>query len=213
MIHLRPHPTEVDNKIIIALKYNIAKLTNAYTYAFNKKDYADFDTFNITGQPSVDHSNVGDKLRTSKKPVVFFMCYDVGPNKILGEFIRHIVCCIAYPSKKETRILFFDMRNLADISKHHKKFLEKEIEKVCGCAPVKLINLGNSTYLQRFKGENEMGWCIAWSLFFLNATVTQKFDISRETELKNFYKLIDSQLKKTNSNALIEEWFLAAIEV
>jgi len=220
MKHLRPHPTQVSTKVNNRLKKKISEQSDKYRYAFNKKDYADFEVFNITGGASVDHSNLKTALSRHDKPVVFFMTYDVGPSKVLKTFIRHIVCCVAFPSSKETRILFFDMRDLADISPHHKKFIEKEIERLCDCAPVRLVNLGKNTYLQRFKGDTEMGWCIGWALFFLNTAIARPLvddqylaDLTphkQESELKKLYKVIDDQLKSEKSNHLIEKWYLNA---
>jgi hypothetical protein len=181
---------------------------NAFTYAFNNRSYVDFDIYNILGNPSVDRSNVCKMLKTSKKPVVFFLCYDVGDNKYVNLFIRHIVCCVAFPSDQEVRILFFDMRNLCDISKKHQEHIEKEIEKKCGIR-VLLENAscfgGKCLYLQKFKGDYEIGWCIAWALFFLSKLDAERI---KKDDIQSLYKHVYSILSNAKSNRPIEEWYI-----
>jgi hypothetical protein len=205
--HLRPHPAKVKVGTNLKIKNKFAN-NDAFTYAFNKKSYVDFDIYNILGNPSVDRSNVCELMNTSSKPVVFFLCYDVGDNKYVNLFIRHIVCCVAFPTKDEVRILFFDMRNLCDISKKHQEHIEKEIEKKCK-KKVILENAscfsGECIYLQKFKGDYEVGWCVAWALFFLS-----KLDPSlmAKDHIEKLYKHVYSILSKANSNRPIEEWYV-----
>lgn len=205
--HLRPHPAEVKSGTNLKLKLKFAN-KDAFTYAFNKRTYVDFDIYNILNKPSVDRSNVCETLHTSNKPVVFFLCYDVGYNKHVDLFIRHIVCCVAFPSKDEVRILFFDMRNLCDISKKHQEHIEKEIERKCR----KKVILENAScfgekciYLQEFKDKYEVGWCIAWALFFLS-----KLDYNRmqKDDIQQMYEHVYSILSNAKSNRPIEEWYV-----
>lgn len=205
--HLRPHPAEVKVGTNLKIKNKFAT-SNAFTYAFNNRSYVDFDIYNILGNPSVDRSNVCKMLKTSKKPVVFFLCYDVGDNKYVNLFIRHIVCCVAFPSDQEVRILFFDMRNLCDISKKHQEHIEKEIEKKCGIR-VLLENAscfgGKCLYLQKFKGDYEIGWCIAWALFFLSKLDAEHI---KKDDIQSLYKHVYSILSNAKSNRPIEEWYV-----
>ena len=100
------------------------------------------------------------------------------------------------------------MRNLCDISKKHQEHIEKEIEKKCK-KKVILENAscfsGKCLYLQKFKGDYEVGWCIAWALFFLS-----KLDPSLMTKdhIEKLYKHVYSILSKAKSNRPIEEWYV-----
>ena len=207
--HLRPHPAQVKVGTNVRIKNKFAT-NNAFAYAFNNRSYVDFDIYNILGKPSVDRSNVCEMLKTSNKPVVFFLCYDVGDNKYVNLFIRHIVCCVAFPSNDEVRILFFDMRNLCDISKKHQEHIEKEIEKKCGIR-VLLENAscfgGKCLYLQKFKGDYEVGWCIAWALFFLSKLKSGTLSEQKE-HTQNLYTYVYSILSNAKSNRPIEEWYI-----
>ena len=217
MQHLRPHPTTVKAGINLTLKKNSAsKLPDKYTYAFNNRGYVDFDIYNILKKPTVDRSGVGLAIRTSTKPVVFFMCYDVGYNSILKLFVRHIVCCVS----ENQKVLFFDMRNLCDISPEHQKVIEREISAKSG-TPVELINAScvgkKCTYLQKFKGDDELGWCIAWALFFLETVVTDNgfadLDISQKKKYTDkFYRNVYATLSKEKSNRPIEEWYIKSLK-
>jgi hypothetical protein len=210
--HLRPHPARVLVKTNLKIKNKFAKRTDAFTYAFNKKSYVDFDIYNILKKPTVDRSHVCEAISTSKKPVVFFLCYDVGENKYVNLFIRHVVCCVAFPHHDNVRILFFDMRNLCDISKKHQEHIEHEISRKCA-KKVILENascLGNECiYLQHFKDKYEIGWCIAWALFFLDKAITQDPTFVEDNRnIKKMYKHIYNILSKANSNRPIEEWYV-----
>jgi len=210
------HPTAVPPKTNQTLKQLFASRTDKYTYAFAPKGYTDFDVYNITGTPTVDRGGVGRALATSDKPVVFFLCYDVGYDPNVDRFIRHIVCCVAFGST----VVFFDMRNLCDISPDHQALLEKELARKSGLPTIKLVNascLGDScTYLQRFKSKKEIGWCIAWALFFLN-TITEApypgLSLARfTTATKKLYRSIDATLEKRQSNGFIEEWYNSQLQ-
>lgn len=222
MSHLRPHPATVKASINLKIKKLFASKTDKYTYALNDRTYVDFDIYNIDKKPTVDRSNVCQHIRTSGKPVVFFMCYDVGYNSKLKLFIRHIVCCVAFPGET-ANILFFDMRNLCDISPKHQELIETEISRKCG-KPVKLINascLGSECiYLQKFKGEDEIGWCIAWALYFLNMLTSPLFRgkyVAEMTEsqyklhISKLYEKIYGVLSSAKTNHFIEKWYTSQL--
>ena len=213
MEHLRPHPTEVTELENIHKKFEFKTKTQKYFFAFNPYNYCDIEVFNITGEQTKVYPGLCNALKYSEIPVVFFLCYDVGPNDILGVFIRHVVCCLA----KGKYIYFFDMRNLSEISKNMKKFLEDEINKICGIH-YELVNLScNHTrhcrYLQRFKGDTEMGWCIGWALLFLdyltdNSQLTEKTDKEVRKDFARLYEYIDEQLIRKQSNHFIEMYYI-----
>jgi hypothetical protein len=208
--HLRPHPAEVPVKQNVRMKQDFAKDSSKFTYAFNDRGYTDFDVYNVLGKPTVDRSGVGKAIATSKKPVVFFLCYDVGYDATLNLFIRHIVCCVA----KGKDVLFFDMRDLCDISPEHQKLIEVELEKKSGVSGLKLHNascFGESCiYLQRFKGNDELGWCIAWALYFLQ-WLTQNGPPTHAS-VKKLYTHLNSVLDHRQSNSPIEEWYVKSYQ-
>lgn len=217
--HLRPHPAAVPPTKNLQIKKLFASRTDKYTYAFNSRSYVDFDVYNVSKRPTIDRSGVCKLIATSAKPVVFFMCYDVGDDPVLQAFIRHIVCCVAFPGER-TKILFFDMRDLYDISPKHQELIETEISRKCG-RPVDLINAsclsGKCLYLQSFKSRTEVGWCIAWALYFLNVLTKPLFRgkyIADMTEaqyslhVKNLYTTIYRHLSTEKSNKLIERWYV-----
>lgn len=214
MEHLRPHPVEVSERKNIQKKFEFKQRTDKYLFAFNPSDYCDFEIFNITGEQTRAYPGVCAALRYSKIPTIFFFSYDVGNNETLGVFVRHVVCCLAM----NKRIYFFDMRNLAEISKNMKSRIESEIKKYCG-VDYEIINLScNRTtqcrYLQRFKGDNEMGWCIGWALMFLdyltgNPEITEKTNEELKIVFGELYDYIDEQLKSKRSNRFIEEYYIA----
>lgn len=220
--HLRPHPATVPPSKNLQIKKLFASRTDKYTYAFNDRGYVDFDIYNITGGSTVDRSGVCRAIRTSAKPVVFFMCYDVGYDSVIRVFIRHIVCCVAFPGES-VKVLFFDMRNLCDISPGHQKLIEAEISRKCG-KPVELINAscldGECLYLQKFKGRKEIGWCIAWALYFLNILTKPLFrgkyvadmkEPQYSLHIKNLYKTVYRHLSTNKSNSLIERWYISQL--
>ncbi len=220
--HLRPHPATVKSSINLKIKKLFASRTDKYTYALNNTTYVDFDIYNIDKKPTVDRSGVCKLIRTSDKPVIFFMCYDVGYNDHLKLFIRHIVCCLAFPGET-VKILFFDMRDLCDISPKHQELIETEISRKCG-KPVNLINascLGSECiYLQKFKGEDEVGWCVAWGLYFLNVLTSPLFrgkyvadmtEAQYKLHINKLYEKIHSYMASKNSNHFIEKWYIAQL--
>ena len=208
----------------LKLKQIFASKTDKYIFATNSRTYVDFDIYNIFKEPTVDRSHVCELLKTSTKPVVFFLCYDVGYNTTLKTFIRHVVCCVAFPSTTVIKVLFFDMRNLCDISPKHQTLIEDEISRKCGRS-IDLINASciskDCIYLQKFKGENEIGWCVAWALFFLSNVITEPLfrgkylaDMTEEQYTKhvgNMYKHIHATMKKAKTNHLIERWYVGAL--
>lgn len=222
--HLRPHPANVKSSVNLKLKKLFASKTDKYTYALNDRTYVDFDVYNILKKPTIDRSGVCHLLRTSTKPVIFFMCYDVGNNPTLKLFIRHVVCCVAFPGDT-VNILVFDMRDLCDISPKHQELIETEISRKCG----KSINIINASclrseciYLQKFKGDNEIGWCIAWALYFLNILTSPLFrgkyiaDMSEfqyKLHISNLYEKIHSYMASKKSNHLIEKWYVEQLRL
>ena len=220
MSHLRPHPASVKSSINLKIKKLFASRTDKYTFALNERTYVDFDIYNIDKKPTIDRSGVCNLIRTSAKPVVFLMCYDVGNNPKLGLFIRHVVCCVAFPGET-TKILFFDMRDLCDISPKHQEVIETEISRKCK-KPVELINascLGSECiYLQKFKGDNEVGWCVAWALYFMNMLTSPLFrgkyvadmnEAQYKLHISNLYTKIYGILSEQKSNHLIEKWYIS----
>lgn len=216
MEHLRPHPTEISEIKNIRKKFEFKARTDKYLFAFDPDNYCDVEVFNITGQKTKVYPGLCNALKYSQIPVVFFLCYDVGPNEILGVFIRHVVCCLA----KDKRIYFFDMRNLSEISKNMKNKLETEINKICGIH-YELVNLScnhsrQCRYLQRFKGDAEMGWCIGWALLFLDyltshTDIVKKTDKEIRKEFGILYDFIDDKLASKQSNHFIEMYYIRLI--
>jgi hypothetical protein len=213
--HLRPHPTQIDEVHNIAKKMEIASHSDKYLFAFNPSDYGDFDIYNKgTGAVKV-YPGLRTAMRYSELPVVFFTCYDVGPNNILNVFVRHVVCCVA--DRRQGTVFFFDMRNLRQISNRMKTTLEREFTALVG-KPMVLVNAAcldrkKCVYLQRFKGDHEMGWCIGWALFFLKWLVdTPEFStmsrVAREKHVAELYRDVDKQLATPKSNHFIEAYYI-----
>ena len=50
--HLRPHPTEVEEKKNIEKKMEMRHRTPAFFYAFDPENYCDFEFFNKTKEPT-----------------------------------------------------------------------------------------------------------------------------------------------------------------
>jgi hypothetical protein len=213
MEHLRPHPTELPEIENIRKKFEFKGQTDEFLFAFNPTNYCDIEIFNITGEKTIAYKGLVNALRYSEIPVVFFLCYDVGENETLGVFVRHVVCCLA----KGRFIYFFDMRNLSEISKNMKTHIENEIYKLCKVR-YEIINLScNHTpkcrYLQRFKGDSEMGWCIGWALLFLdyitkNPNIHKKTDKEIRRQFAVLYNEIDAQLINDNANTFIETYYI-----
>lgn len=226
------HPTQQDERVNLQLKRSIAnKVKGNYIFAFDKHDYCDFEVFNITGQATRASREFIQGFQTlyqpSKKPVVFFLCYDVGFKKELDDqFIRHVVCCVAGRNGGDTIHLFmFDMRNLREISNDLRIHIETELSRVTKKPPSLKLHITNvacvdrkkCVYLQRFKGLHEMGWCIAWASFFLDAALARPvwkgkyaYELTFEEQKEAFaeiYRLVDAELRRTRTNGFIEDWY------
>lgn len=217
MKHLRPHPTEVSEKRNIEKKFEMKRRTTKYLFAFDPTNYCDMEIFNITGEKTTVYEGLRTALRYSEIPIVFFLCYDVGYKEALGVFVRHVVCCMA----RQSNVYFFDMRNLSEIDKGLQKRIEKELYDVSG-KHYTLVNLAcnrsrQCRYLQRYKGETEMGWCIGWALLFLDF-LTQETSIPERSDselLEMFheaYEYIDGELSRKKSNYFIESYYVRLLE-
>ena len=216
--HLRPHPTEVDEKRNSVKKMGMRHKTDAFFYAFDPTNYCDIEIFNKTKESTYVYAGLSAALRYSELPVLFFTCYDVGPNETLGVFVRHVVCTMVQGDS----IYFFDMRNLRQISKGMQTRLEQEFSHIAG-RKLHLINLAcveeqrTCLYLQRYKGDTEMGWCIGWALMFLDY-ITDHPEIARmskEDKTKNFlalYRWVDKQLSTKKSNTFIEKYYIRLLQ-
>jgi hypothetical protein len=216
--HLRPHPTEVDEKRNIAKKMEMRHKTGAYFYAFDPTNYCDIEIFNKTKEATRVYDGLSAALQYSELPVLFFTCYDVGPNETLGVFVRHVVCTMVQGDS----IYFFDMRNLRQISDKMQAHLEAEFSKVAG-RKLHLVNLAcagqrKCLYLQRYKGKTEMGWCIGWALMFLDhltdhpefASMTKQSKTKHSAQL---YRQIDKQLSSHKSNGFIETYYIRLLQL
>lgn len=226
------HPTKQPERLNVSQKRQIAnKVKGKYVFAFDPSDYCDFEVFNILGHSTRASSNFVRGFQSlyssGKKPVVFFLCYDVGFKKELeNQFVRHVVCCVASRNGGDTiHILMFDMRNLREISNELRHHIETELGRVTHKPPHLKLHLVNvacvdrtrCVYLQRFKGRHEMGWCIAWAMFFLDVGVARPvwngkyaYELSFEEQKEAFaeiYRLVDAELRKTRSNGFIEDWY------
>ena len=95
--HLRPHPTEVEEKRNIAKKMEMRYKTRAFFYAFDPTNYCDIEIFNKTKESTRVYEGLAAALRYSELPVLFFTCYDVGPNETLGVSVRwsRAILCIS----------------------------------------------------------------------------------------------------------------------
>lgn len=215
--HLRPHPTEVDEKKNIEKKMEMRHRTPAFFYAFDPVNYCDFEFFNKTKEPTRVYEGLAAALRYSELPVVFFTGYDVGFKETFGVFVRHVVCCLA----QGDTVYFFDMRNLRQISEAMQRRLETEFSKVAG-RPLKVLNLAcversKCVYLQRYKGTHEMGWCIGWALMFLDY-ITDHPELARMTKqdktkhAARLYRWVDKQLSSRKSNAFIEQYYIRLLQ-
>jgi hypothetical protein len=212
--HLRPHPTEVDETRNIAKKMEMRHKTGAFFYAFDPTNYCDIEIFNKTKEETTRiYEGLAAALRYSELPVLFFTCYDVGPNETLGVFVRHVVCTMV----QGDTIYFFDMRNLRQISERMQAHLEAEFSRFAG-RTLHLVNLAcagqhKCLYLQRYKGKTEMGWCIGWALLFLDhltdnpefASMTKQ---SKTKHVVRLYRWVDKQLSSHKSNAFIEQYYI-----
>jgi len=218
-LHLRPHPTQISESKNISKKMELRK-SPEYLFAFDPDDYCDFNIENKGSGRVHVYSGLRTAMRYSELPVVFFTCYDVGDNETLGVFVRHVVCCVA--DRKESTVFFFDMRNLRQISNDMKRTLESEFSKLAG-KPMTLINSAcvernACVYLQRFKGDHEMGWCIAWALLFLEHLVEHSdfATMSKADKTKligRLYRDIDKKLSVPKSNHFIEKYYIEVMNL
>lgn len=216
MDHLRPHPTQLAERTNIVKKFQLAR-SDEYHYAFNPHDYGDIDFSNYLHQPTKIYRGLHYALQYVQKPIFFFTLYDVGPDDKLEVFVRHVVCSLAVHEGTHLSIYFFDMRNLRDISPSMQKHMESEFSKYAGI-PVRIINSAcvdrsKCVYLQRFKGETEMGWCIAWALFFLDhMTKTPGFiresPSDRKKAVAELYTKVNKNLSDARSNHFIEKYYM-----
>lgn len=217
MEHLRPHPTEVKEKQNINKKFEFRSRTDAYHYAFNPRDYADIEFSNYSGSPTTIYPGLRYALQYSEKPVIFFTGYDVGPNEHMGVFVRHVVCSLAVKEGDHINIYFFDMRNLKDISPSMQSDMEADFSKFAN-RPVHIVNAAcvdrsKCVYLQRFKGDTEMGWCIGWALLFLdfltkNPTFLRKTLEGKKNTLAKLYTELDARLSGPRTNHFIETYYI-----
>jgi len=220
--HLRPHPTQVREKRNILLKYSFRSRTTDYYYGFDFKNYCDLEFHNVTKQPTTIYPGLKGALEYVKKPVIFFTCYDVGPNEILNAFVRHVVCCMAVREGEGITVYMFDMRNLKDISAGFKEDMEKQLSEFAN-RPVKIVNAActhrsNCVYLQRFKGDTEMGWCISWALLFLdyltaNPDIIHYSPNEKERTFAKLYTNLDKHLSKPRSNHFIEAYYTRLLDL
>lgn len=199
--HLRPHPTTVPVWENLAIKKRFADSTDAYTIAMNDKDLADID---FTTGTTKDYSNVGYLLANSDKPVIFTICYYVRFDKEKQYNINHIVCCI----KLANTIYMCDMRNQCDINPSLTKYIQIELERLSGLK-LNMVNMAYDgdkyIYLQRYK-QNELGWCIAWSLYFLQHLIRMN-GRNIVPQLHKLYALINKHIEESKSNRMIEQWY------
>jgi hypothetical protein len=221
--HLRPHPTEIKEKINTGIKFGFRNRTDAYHFPFNIHDYCDVEFHNVTGQPTTAYVGFKAAIQFVMKPIIFFICYDVGENKILNAFVRHVVCSLAVREGDGITVYMFDMRNLKDISAHFQSDMEKTLTEYAGGTPVKIVNAAclhhtRCIYLQRYKGENEMGWCIGWALLFLDYLTTNPSIAERTTEGKKkafakLYDRLDKHLSGPRSNHFIEAYYRRLLDM
>jgi len=191
--------------------------TGAYFYAFDPTNYCDIEIFNKTKEATRVYDGLAAALQYSALPVLFFTCYDVGPNETLGVFVRHVVCTMVQGDS----IYFFDMRNLRQISETMQAHLESEFSRFAG-RKLHLVNLAcagqqKCLYLQRYKGKTEMGWCIGWALMFLDhLTDHPEFSsMTKQSKTKHaaqLYRRIDNQLSSRKSNAFIEHYYITLLQ-
>jgi hypothetical protein len=217
MEHMRPHPTEVREHRNTTLKFGFRKRTDQYHYAFDLRDYCDVEFHNVTGDAPTAYTGLRAALEFSQKPTVFFICYDVGNNKILNAFVRHVVCSLAVREGDGITVYMFDMRNLKDISAHFQKDMETTLTEYAGGTPVKIVNAAclhhtKCIYLQRYKGEAEMGWCIGWALLFLdyltdNPSISEKSPDGKKKAFAKLYSKLDTHMASPRSNHFIEAYY------
>lgn len=224
------HPTELDEQDSVRRKHaRAARCGHRYTFAFSRSNYCDIEIYNITGKPTTTAKGFREGMATlaspDAKPVVFFLGYDVGFKEGPARFVRHVVCCIANRTPSRVEVLGFDMRNLREISNTLREHLESEFRRFVP-VPVVYTNIAcvqrtSCVYLQRYKKHTDIGWCIAWALFFLDAALCSPVeghlyasDLSVSKQKHAFaeiYRLVDRELSRRKSNGFIEDWFAAEL--
>lgn len=230
-----PHPTEVDERETIRRKHaKAAKVADKYTFAFSRTNYCDIELFNITGTSTRSskafREGMASLFQSGAKPVVFFLCYDVGYKEGPGRFVRHVVCCIATRAKDTIHVLGMDMRNLREISNDLRSFLERELSTQIGLPKdlnlkytnIACVERSKCVYLQRYKKHTDIGWCIAWALFFLDVAIcapiqgdqyAADLSVSEQTHaFADLYRLVNHELMQRKTNGFIEEWFAVELE-
>ena len=222
-----PHPVDVDEHKNIQLKHKtVERCRNDYIFAFCRKDYCDVSFYNKLKKPSTASPEFKRGFTTlfedNPKPVVFFLCYDIGDRPEIKTFIRHVICCVAVREKESIYVFAFDMRNMNDIAKGHAQYLERQLKQITDSPlSIHVVNASclekpSCHYLQRFKAFEDPGWCMAWALFFLDAVICRPvwkgkhvYELS-VAELKHafarIYRLVDDELKK-HGNGFIEQWY------
>ena len=220
--HMRPHPTEIREKQNTALKFGFRSRTDEYHYPFAIRNYCDVEFHNITGEPTTAYIGLKAALQFVEKPSIFFICYDVGYNRILQTFVRHVVCSLAVREGDGLTVYMFDMRNFRDISGHFQADMEKTLSEYAK-VPVNIVNaacLYNSKciYLQRFKGDHEMGWCIGWALLFLdyltkNPEIAEKTPEGKKKAFARLYTQLDKHLAGPRTNQFIEAYYIRLLDM
>jgi hypothetical protein len=220
--HMRPHPTDVREKRNTAIKFGFRKRTDAYHYPFSLRNYCDIEFHNVTGESTTAYIGLKAALQFVQKPTIFFVCYDVGYNKILETFVRHVVCSLAVREGEGLTVYMFDMRNFRDISAHFQADMEKTLSEYAK-VPVKIVNAAclyheKCVYLQRFKGDHEMGWCIGWALLFLdylttNPDIAEKTPEGKKKAFSKLYSQLDKHLSQPRSNLFIEAYYIRLLDI
>jgi hypothetical protein len=220
--HMRPHPTDVREKQNTTIKFGFRKRTDAYHYPFALRNYCDIEFHNVTGESTTAYIGLKAALQFVQKPTIFFICYDVGYNKILQTFVRHVVCSLAVREGEGLTVYMFDMRNFRDISTHFQADMEKTLSEYAK-VPVNIVNAAclynnKCVYLQRFKGDHEMGWCIGWALLFLdylttNPEIAEKTPEGKKKEFAKLYTQLDKHLSQPRSNLFIEAYYMRLLDI
>lgn len=227
------HPTKVDENETVRRKHVKAHpVRDKYTFAFSRSNYCDIEVYNILGRQTTSAKEFREGFKTldtpGAKPVVFFICYDIGHREGIDTFIRHVVCCLARRTPTKIEVSMFDMRNLREIDNKLRAFLEQELAAETGVmTPIRVQNnacveRSACVYLQRYKPKTDIGWCIAWALFFLETAICRPIqngqyaaDLSLTKQKEAFaelYRVVDRQLRATKTNGFIEDWFASELE-
>lgn len=224
---VRIHPTEVDEGKMIRIKRDMVEGNLHYVFPFSKHSYCEIEIHNKKKLPTRSTPEFVDAMHTLGtgrviKPVVFFICYEIGYRKDIDVFVSHVVCCIANKVGSRIEICMFDMRNLNEIDKDHQKAIETEIGKQIRFSDVHITNIAcleqeHCLYLQRFRKKTDVGWCMAWALFFLDSTILHPIHANKyahelswtiqKRAYTHIYRIVEAELRAKKSNELIEIWF------